>query len=113
VWVRSILRPDLLELRRLVIGEAERFPELALTYYRGGLVNVERRLSERLQSLAESGLVTLANPEVAAQQFGFLIIGPLQTRAMFIPDQSPTPAEARDAIETGVAAFLALYGAHI
>jgi TetR/AcrR family transcriptional repressor of mexJK operon len=111
VWVRAILRPDLLALRRLVIGEAERFPELALTYYQGGLVQVERRLAEQLKQLAQAGYLTQSNPAVAAQHFGHLIVGPLQTRAMFVPDQLPTPAEAQEAIESGVRAFLEIYRA--
>jgi TetR/AcrR family transcriptional repressor of mexJK operon len=111
VWMRSILRPDLLALRRLVIGEAARFPELAAIYYEGGPLHVERRLATRLSQLADAGYLTLAEPALAAQHFGYLLVGPLQTRAMFIPNQPPTPVEADAAISSGVAAFLALYGA--
>src|SRR5579859_2118878 len=32
-YVRSVIRPEVLRLRRLVIGEAGRFPELARTYH--------------------------------------------------------------------------------
>jgi TetR/AcrR family transcriptional regulator, mexJK operon transcriptional repressor len=109
IWMRSILQPDLLALRRLVIGEASRFPELALTYYEGGPLHVEQRLAERLGQLAEAGYLAITNPSVAAQHFGYLIVGPLQTRAMFVPGNLPTPAETAEAIESGVSAFLALY----
>src|SRR5262249_49924609 len=102
IWMRSILQPDLLALRRLVIGEAARFPELASTYYEGGPLHVERRLADRLGQLAESGDLTIVNHLVAAQQFGYLIVGPLQTRVMFVPSNLPTPAEIGQAIESGV-----------
>jgi TetR/AcrR family transcriptional repressor of mexJK operon len=111
IWMRSILQPDLLALRRLVIGEAARFPELALTYYQGGPVHVEQRLAARLAQLAEAGYLRMTHPALAAQQFGYLIVGPLQTRAMFVPSEPPTPAETAEAIECGISAFLALYGA--
>jgi TetR/AcrR family transcriptional repressor of mexJK operon len=110
VWMSSILQPDLLALRRLVIGEAARFPELALTYYQGGPLHVEQRLAARLGQLAEAGYLRLTNPSLAAQHFGYLIVGPLQTRAMFVPSELPTPAETAEAIESGVGAFLVLYG---
>jgi hypothetical protein len=53
----------------------------------------------------------VADPLVDAQQFGSLVVGPLQTRAMFVPSEPPTPAETAQAIETGIVAFLLLYGA--
>jgi AcrR family transcriptional regulator len=110
VWMRNILQPNLLALRRLVIGEAVRFPDLALAYYQGGPAHVEAQLATRLGQLAEAGYLTLADPLVAAQQFGYLVVGPLQTRAMFVPSEPPTSAETAKAIETGIAAFLTLYG---
>jgi len=105
-------------LRRLVIGEAARFPDVASAYYQGGPVHVqggpvhvESRLASRLGQLAEAGYLALADPLVAAQQFGYLIVGPLQTRAMFVPGDLPTSVETTQAIETGIAAFLTLYEA--
>jgi AcrR family transcriptional regulator len=66
VWMRNILQPNLLALRRLVIGEAVRFPDLALAYYQGGPAHVEAQLATRLGQLAEAGYLTLADPLVAA-----------------------------------------------
>jgi AcrR family transcriptional regulator len=110
IWTRSILQPDLMALRRLVIGEAARFPDLALTYYQGGPLHVEQQLAKRLSQLAEAGFLTLSNPTTAAEHFGYLIIGPLQTRALFVPSATPTEAETAAAIDHGVEAFLAIYG---
>ena len=111
IWVRGILQPNLLALRRLVIGEAARFPELALASYHGGPAHVDARLAARLGARAQAGYFAVADPLVAAQQFGYLVVGPLQTRAMFVPSEPPTPAETARAIEIGIAAFLSLYGA--
>jgi TetR/AcrR family transcriptional repressor of mexJK operon len=110
VWMRSILRPDLLALRRLVIGEASRFPEVALAYYRGGPAHVEARLAARLSELDKAGYLRLTDPLVAAQQFGYLVVGPLQTQVMFVPSDLPAPADTARAVDRGVAAFLLLYG---
>jgi TetR/AcrR family transcriptional repressor of mexJK operon len=111
VWMSSILQPNLLALRRLVIGDSARFPDVALAYYQGGPARVEAQLAARLGQLAEAGYLALADPLVAAQRFGYLIVGPLQTRAMFVLREPPTPAETAQAIETGIAAFLSLYEA--
>jgi AcrR family transcriptional regulator len=110
VWMQSILQPNLLALRRLVIGEAARFPDVALAYYQGGPAHVEARLAARLNELAQAEFLAVADPLVAAQQFGCLVVGPLQTRALFVPSEPPTPTETTQAIETGIAAFLTLYG---
>jgi AcrR family transcriptional regulator len=111
IWTRSILQPNLLALRRLVIGESARFPDVALAYYQGGPAHVEARFAARLGQLAQAGYLAMADPLVAAQRFGYLVVGPLQTRAMFVPSEPPTPAETAQAIETGIAAFLTLYEA--
>jgi AcrR family transcriptional regulator len=110
IWMRSIMQPELLDLRRLIIGEAARFPDLALTYYQGGPLHVEQRLAARLSQLADAGYLAITTPSVAAQHFGYLIVGPLQTRLMFVPSHAPTPAETSEAIESGIDAFLTLYG---
>ena len=33
MYIRLVIRPEVIRLRRLVVGEARRFPELAKTYY--------------------------------------------------------------------------------
>jgi TetR/AcrR family transcriptional regulator, mexJK operon transcriptional repressor len=49
------MQPQVLQLRRLVIAEAGRFPELARAYHERAQERVLATLASRLQGLAERG----------------------------------------------------------
>ena len=107
------LTPQLLQLRRLVIGEAVRFPELGKALYEGGPGRAIAGLATTLQRWAGRGLLTIADPLVAATQFNWLIMGEPVNRAMFHGDAaaSMTPAERDAHIRAGIRLFLAAYPA--
>ena len=107
------LTPQLLQLRRLVIGEAVRFPELGKALYEGGPGRAIAGLATTLQRWAGRGLLTIADPLVAATQFNWLIMGEPVNRAMFHGDAaaSMTPAARDGHIRAGIRLFLAAYPA--
>ena len=111
-YVSFVIQPRVLQLRRLVIGEADRFPELARTYYQRVPARTIATLAARLEHLAERGLLTLDDPRLAAEHFVALILwGPLD-RAMFISDDETLPAtELERLADAGVRVFLAAYAA--
>lgn len=105
------LVPRLLQLRRLVIGEAVRFPQLGKALYEGGPGRAISGLADALERWAGRGLLTLDDPLVAATQFNWLIMGEPTNRAMFFGECEPMPAARRAAhIAAGVRVFLAAYG---
>jgi TetR/AcrR family transcriptional repressor of mexJK operon len=107
------LSPELLQLRRLVIGEAGRFPELGKALHEGGPGRAIAGLSVTLERWAGRGLLTIADPLAAAIQFNWLIMGEPINRAMFFIDEPPIEAAAREAhIAAGVRLFLAGYATH-
>ena len=61
-----VLTPRLMQLRRLVIGEVSRFPELAAALYEGGPGRAIASLTTLFEDLAARGLLTIDDPEVAA-----------------------------------------------
>jgi TetR/AcrR family transcriptional regulator, mexJK operon transcriptional repressor len=103
--------PRVVQLRRLLIGEAHRFPDLAAEYYRLAPGRVMATLATALATLADRGRLQLADPQRAAEQFAFLVLGPALDRAMFEGrgTRRDTSALAR-AADDGVRAFLAAYG---
>ncbi|MGC1301481.1 MAG: TetR/AcrR family transcriptional regulator [Caulobacteraceae bacterium] len=102
--------PELMQLRRLVIGEAGRFPELGKALYEGGPGRAIAGLASLLGCWADRGLLTIADPLVAATQFNWLIMGEPVARAMFFIDEPPLAADTREAhVVATVRLFLAGY----
>jgi TetR/AcrR family transcriptional repressor of mexJK operon len=102
--------PQLRRLRRLVIGEAERFPELGRTYYERGPGRSAEGLAARFRQLAEKGLLEIDDPEFAAHQFNWLVLSIPLNRAMFSVEEDFTEKELRRYADEAVRVFLAAYG---
>jgi TetR/AcrR family transcriptional repressor of mexJK operon len=109
-YLHLVMRPDVLRLRRLVLGEAARFPDLARTYYESVPGRVIRELGRIFARLTEDGRLSTPNPYLAAQQFAWLTLGPSLDRGMFHPvDQTDRNGELDDAADDAVSTFLAAY----
>ncbi len=105
-----VMQPDLLQLRRLVIAEAARFPELGRLFYELGPGRLIEQLSEALAGLVESGELEIDDPDRAAGQLNWLITsGPLN-RAMLRGEDQPLDAdEVGQVADDAVRLFLAAY----
>jgi TetR/AcrR family transcriptional repressor of mexJK operon len=103
--------PRVVRLRRLLIGEAHRFPDLAAEYYRLAPGRVTSTLAAALESLALRGRLQVIDPRRAAEQFAFLVLGAALDRAMFDSrDNTPDTDSLARAADDGVRTFLAAYG---
>lgn len=106
-----VLTPRIMQLRRLVIGEVTRFPELARVLYERGPARAMAMLAKVFQGLAERGLLEVDDPSVAAEHFNWLIMSAPLNQAMLLGDDAiPSQAELRRNAEAGVRVFLAAYG---
>jgi TetR/AcrR family transcriptional regulator, mexJK operon transcriptional repressor len=106
-----VLTPRLMQLRRLVIGEVSRFPELAKALYERGPQRATAALAKVFERLAERGLLSIDDPLVAASQFNWLIMSAPLNQAMLLGDGAiPKPAQLRRHASEGVRVFLAAYG---
>lgn len=111
LYVHFVIRPEVLRLRRLVVGEAGRFPELARTYYERVPGRVYSTLAQLLQELAGRGHLMIDDPDLAAQHFVWLVLGLPLDRGMFDVDATAPTAERLDHIaDAGVRVFIAAYG---
>ena len=109
--LHRVMQPRLMQLRRLVIGEANRFPELGRGFYERGAGRSIAGLAKAFERLTERGLLRAPDPELAATHFNWLVMAAPVNRAMLLGDEAiPSAAELDRYAEGGVAAFLAAYG---
>ena len=106
-----VLSPRLVRLRRLVISEVNRFPELARAVFEQGPRRGITTLEEMLGELDLRGWVRVPQPAVAAEQLNWLVMGAPTNAAMFLGDDvAPTPVEQQAHIRAALDVFLAAYG---
>jgi AcrR family transcriptional regulator len=104
------LQPKVLQLRRLVIGEAGRFPDLGRTFYELGPGRTIAGLATAFADLAERGVLHLDDPQLAAEHFNWLVMSIPLNRAMLLGDDEPMDAAGLDrCAQAGVRVFLAAY----
>jgi len=106
-FAASILSPDTQQLRRLVIAEAGRFPELGRLYWEHGFVRMLESIAQCLAVLDRRSLLRVADPHVSAQQFAGMLLWIPSNRIMFL-GTAPTPGtqELGAIINDGVDVFL-------
>ncbi len=111
-WMSGLLQPDVVRLRRLVIAEADRFPEVGRAWFDRGFGPSLSILAEALQWLAGRGLLRdLSDPTLAASQFAGLVMYMPMNQAMFAGTRElPSAAEIGRVADSAVAVFLAAYG---
>ena len=107
-----LLQPDVIRLRRLVIAEADRFPEIARAWFDRGFDRALVVLGEALRGLADRGLLhNLSDPALAAYQFAGLVMYKPMNQAMFAGTDPPPPAGQLSRIaDSAVDMFLTAYG---
>ncbi|MFJ5229330.1 TetR/AcrR family transcriptional regulator [Kitasatospora sp. NPDC088391] len=106
---RILLSPGIMSLRRLVIGEIDRFPQLGGLWYRVTYDMNNRPLIDLLTDLTARGALDVPDPGLAVQQLVATTVGIPQLVHTFAPT-TPLDLPALDAqITAGVDLFLARY----
>ena len=109
-FITALMQPRILRLRRLVMANADRFPQVGRSWYEQGFERVLATLAISFQGLAERKLLHVDDPLLAANHFvGMLLWIPIN-RAMFTGNHSSSPDELERFAMAGVRAFLAGYG---
>ncbi len=107
----AVLTPHVMQLRRLVIGEVSRFPDLAKVLYERGPMRAVAALAALFEHLADRRVLVIEDPWAAASHFNWLIMADPLNRAMLLGDAAiPKQADLRRHAAEGVRIFLAAYG---
>lgn len=108
--ITALMQPELLRLRRLVIANAERFPEVGRAWFAQGFERVLKTLAACFERYAQRGVLKLTDPLLAANHFTGLLLWIPLNRAMFSGDHGSSPADLERHAEAAVQAFLSGYG---
>jgi TetR/AcrR family transcriptional repressor of mexJK operon len=107
----KVMQPRLLALRRLVIGEAGRFPELGRAFYEQGPGRTIAALATAFERLAARGVLQVDDPLLAAELFNWSVMSIPLNLAMLLGDEDPRALADLDRYaDNGVRVFLAAYG---
>jgi AcrR family transcriptional regulator len=94
-YAEIVLRPDMLNLARLIISEAQRLPEIGRAYQASG---PDRVLAGMIRYL-----------ELAAEDLWGLILSAPRNKVLHIPDAMPDRATIERYIRNGLRVFLRAY----
>ena len=109
--LKGVMQPTNLRLRRLVIGEASRFPDLGRAYERQGPGRALAAWTTAFKRLADEGLLRLQDPALAAAHFQALVLTTPLNHAMLTGDDRPPEAtQLKRHTDSAVNVFLAAYG---
>jgi TetR/AcrR family transcriptional repressor of mexJK operon len=111
-FLDTLLQPDVLRLRRLVLAEADRFPDISAAWFDGAFHRSMELLGESMTRLADRGMLReLPDPALAAYQFAGLVMYKPMNQAMFAGTGAQPDADELDHIADRAAeVFLAAYG---
>jgi TetR/AcrR family transcriptional repressor of mexJK operon len=106
----GILSPPVLQMRSLVAAEAERFPDVAADYLARSWHRNQLLLSNALRELADRGALHVADPDVAAEQFTWLVIAAPLNRLTLQAGAQPAADRHLESIATeAVTTFLSRF----
>ena len=100
------LEAETIAINRLVIGECDRFPEIAALFYANAIVRTNVAMTTWLTRLCERGQIQLADPQLATGMLrGMMILEP-QRAAILGQRPAPDAAEIAERARACAALFL-------
>jgi TetR/AcrR family transcriptional repressor of mexJK operon len=97
------------QLRRLAISEALRFPGIVTGYWERAPARTLALLTESFTQLAARGELDIDDPAAAAALFAYAVLGLYQDQALLQPSRPLDRAELDEHVGQVVAAFLRAY----
>ncbi len=111
-FLDSLTQPDFVQLRRLVLAEADRFPDISAAWFEGAFLRSLELLGESMARLADRGLLReLPDPNLAAYHFAGLVMYKPMNQVMFAGTAArPAADELEHMADRAAEVFLAAYG---
>ena len=110
-FLRGILKPDALSLRRIAAFEAERTPAIGKAYLANGPKYMVDQAAPILERLAAKGVFEIPDAREAIWQLGALITEPLYTKVIMGDAPDNLEKAIDEQVARGVKAFMKIYRA--
>jgi TetR/AcrR family transcriptional repressor of mexJK operon len=107
--LRFLLLPRTIAIYRVAVAESARFPELGQAFWQAGPQRFLDRFSQWLATQTAAGHLRIADPLVAADQFGALLRTGMFMRVTLGIPPAPSEAEIDAAVEAAVDTFLGAF----
>ena len=108
-YAQVVMQPAFLSIARLIIGEAQRFPQVGRAYQAAGPDLVQAALTRYMAATGEKGQLSVSDADLAAQDFWGLILSGPRNQALHHPDDLPSNAEVTRSVHNGLRVFLRAY----
>jgi TetR/AcrR family transcriptional repressor of mexJK operon len=110
--IATLMDEELLKLRRLIIANADRMPQLGRDWYEKGFERMLATMAECFQKLTDRGLMQTRDHHLAASHFFGMLLWIPMNEAMFTGNSGPrSKAELEQHADASTEAFLIAYGA--
>ncbi len=111
-YVTSRMTSDeVIRAQRMVLGVADRFPEIAARFFTGESFTAHQILQRFLDEKVAAGQMHIDDTDLASRQFLELAMASIYKRRLFGSLPRPVPAAEIDRIvQSGVAIFMKAYG---
>jgi TetR/AcrR family transcriptional regulator, mexJK operon transcriptional repressor len=108
-FLDHLLSAEGIAIHRIVVGEGERFPELARLFYEAGPRTGLAKTAKILEGLMDQGVLRRSDPVLAAYHMKDLALSGLFNLRLWGVIADPTPQERAARAETAVDTFLRAY----
>lgn len=109
ILLTRVLDPRLMAIRRLVIAEVGRFPQLGRAWHEVGPGRLSTEFAESLRRLAGRGQLAIHDPLTAASNFNWLVVSKPQNMVLFGVVDGFSDAEIEELVASAVQVFLTAY----
>lgn len=112
-FLDTVLSPDALALKRVVMAETPKFPELGRRFYLAGPKVAASMIAEQLNQAARHGEIDVQSigVDAAATLFLSMVRAQAQLECMTHPGTRPSAAQKDNWVQIAVTTFLAAFGA--
>ena len=110
IYADFVLRPDMLSLARLILGEAARRPQTAMAYHQNGPGRAFESLVDFVREADANSELATDVPDLAAQNLWSLILSGMRDHCLHYTEDRPSQAELLRNIGHGLEVFLKAYG---
>lgn len=111
-YLNLVTRPDVIEVNRLIMGEARRQPQLSRIFYENGPRKALITICETIKPLMDRGALHRTDIQQAGLYFKALCEAGLVERQLWGLDQVPDAAIRRAAVEDATNIYLRAFAAH-